>query len=687
MANDPRFGAPFIDVVEWREQPVPHRYVHGGFENTHTLFSFYFPPAEKYQGRFFQYLEGGAGGHENLLVPEGADGASLRTMGMMWIFDVCFDELGGYLVESNQGHYPEEGLGFADDIQLYGASAQTARYGRQLAEEMYGTAPHDGYIWGQSGGGVRSLAALENVTDVWSGGVPEVATGGPSVQLWSSNALAVEFVRRDGKLHDVVDAIEPGGSGDPFATLDSRAADALANCFRLGLTPTMAGQLGRYTMWVFTLYGTKESNPAYYEDFWTKPGYVGHDEPEVLSEFLVDETTTITKIVGPDDVAALGFSPGLIRMSAGSSRIVHPSFGATVAYPDTNRLFQARLRVLSGKAAGREMVIYSTVGGVLTPFPQKCPELFADVEPGDEVHLDNRDYLAFCYYHRHNIVGTFSQLTGSTGILDEHRHLAYRGVPIHPQQPPQPPTSAAAGGGERENGKLKSKTILVMCKQDICYPHGPAVTYHRAVEQQLGDRTEDMFRIWWVDNATHADPTVIPLMVSETERRPGVWASRLVDYGPVTAQALRDVVAWAEDDVAPPSSTNYWLDFDNELVFAPTAAERGSIQPVANLTAPDGSLRIEAKVGETVSLIGTADAIPGTGPIVIAQLDAEGTGEFGDPLPEVEGSSEAITMKLSHTYSEPGTYFPSFRVGAHRDGSARVGDPVWNLARARVVVS
>ena len=31
MADDPRFGAPFIDVDEWRDQPVRHRYVHGCF--------------------------------------------------------------------------------------------------------------------------------------------------------------------------------------------------------------------------------------------------------------------------------------------------------------------------------------------------------------------------------------------------------------------------------------------------------------------------------------------------------------------------------------------------------------------------------------------------------------------------------------------------------------------------------
>ena len=50
--NDPFFDSPFVDVDEWRDDPVHHRYVHGGFEGTDALFSLYFPPAERYEGRF-----------------------------------------------------------------------------------------------------------------------------------------------------------------------------------------------------------------------------------------------------------------------------------------------------------------------------------------------------------------------------------------------------------------------------------------------------------------------------------------------------------------------------------------------------------------------------------------------------------------------------------------------------------
>src|SRR6478609_4129930 len=54
--KDTLFKEPYIDVDEWRDVPVRHRYVHGGFKGTDARFSFYFPPKEKYAGHFFQYI-------------------------------------------------------------------------------------------------------------------------------------------------------------------------------------------------------------------------------------------------------------------------------------------------------------------------------------------------------------------------------------------------------------------------------------------------------------------------------------------------------------------------------------------------------------------------------------------------------------------------------------------------------
>src|SRR5438105_514449 len=54
--TDPLFNKPYIDVDECRDKPVRHRYVHGGFKETAARFSFYFPPKDHYDGRFFQHI-------------------------------------------------------------------------------------------------------------------------------------------------------------------------------------------------------------------------------------------------------------------------------------------------------------------------------------------------------------------------------------------------------------------------------------------------------------------------------------------------------------------------------------------------------------------------------------------------------------------------------------------------------
>src|SRR2546423_8090281 len=94
LAEDSFFGPPYVDIDEWRDSPQRHRYVHGGFGGTDTRFSFYFPPAEEYRGRFVHMLEGGVGGNESTV---------LGMMGLGNSLDLPFG-LGAYLVESNQGH-------------------------------------------------------------------------------------------------------------------------------------------------------------------------------------------------------------------------------------------------------------------------------------------------------------------------------------------------------------------------------------------------------------------------------------------------------------------------------------------------------------------------------------------------------------------------------------------------------
>ena len=91
--QDPRFARPVIDRDEWQErhlpsgEVLPYRFLHGSFEGTDVKFSFCFPPEEKYENRFQQYLSPFPGpdeemasfGQAPLQVPQATQRSSSRT--------------------------------------------------------------------------------------------------------------------------------------------------------------------------------------------------------------------------------------------------------------------------------------------------------------------------------------------------------------------------------------------------------------------------------------------------------------------------------------------------------------------------------------------------------------------------------------------------------------------------------
>ena len=95
--------------------------------------------------------------------------------------------------------------------------------------------------------------------------------------------------------------------------------------------------------------------------------------------------------------------------------------------------------------------------------------------------------------------------------------------------------------------------------------------YRDMVKANLGDKTDDNFRLWYTDRALHGD-------LSKQE-----YPTRTVSYLGVLQQALRDLSAWVEKGVTPPLSTNYKIE-DGQVIIPATAAERKGIQPVVNLT-------------------------------------------------------------------------------------------------------
>ena len=177
-ADDPRFNAPFVDVDEQRTNPVPHRYIHGGFTGTDARFSFYFPAADRYEGRFFQPT------HQLFFSEDAQDPAVTFTI-----------ESGAYLVQSNMGgsEYPrsaELALSGKYDPTAggYRVNAAAAKFSRVKAVELYGEHRPFGYLHGPSGGAFQTITSAEKTEGVWDGFVPQV--------MGSPNAIPGVFTVR-----------------------------------------------------------------------------------------------------------------------------------------------------------------------------------------------------------------------------------------------------------------------------------------------------------------------------------------------------------------------------------------------------------------------------------------------------------------------------------------------------------
>ncbi|MET0489916.1 MAG: hypothetical protein ABW143_06765, partial [Acidimicrobiales bacterium] len=82
----------------------------------------------------------------------------------------------------------------------------------------------------------------------------------------------------------------------------------------------------------------------------------------------------------------------------------------------------------------------------------------------------------------------------------------------------------------------------------------------------------------------------------------------------------------------------------------------------------------------------TAAVPEGTGAMVTVEWDVDGAAEF--PVREAVVAGERAVVEHRHSFAEPGTYFPTVRVAAHRDGDGTTPYArIQNLARVRVVVT
>ena len=307
----------------------------------------------------------------------------------------------------------------------------------------------------------------------------------------------------------------------------------------------------------------------------------------------------------------------------------------------------ADLLVHSGQAAGERLGLLSVQGDLVT-FGPGDPKSILRIRPGDAVEVDNSGFLAAQTYHRHQVPDN-----DEFPVWDQFRHPD--GTPMYPQRPMiLGPIFAAAAAGTVQTGRFEGKMIVVESLLDREALPWQADWYRARVRQHLGDALDDHFRVWFTDNALHGD--------FESQEDP----THTVSYVGMLHQALRDLSRWVEAAIPPPQSTGYEV-VDGQVVVPPDAISRRGVQPVVSLTV-DGAVRADVAPGEEVTLRVTAEVPPGTGSIVAAEWDFDGTGRY--PVHDSLEPASTVVVERRWSSAEPGIFFPVVRVVSHRDGSA-----------------
>ncbi|KAH6988578.1 hypothetical protein EDB80DRAFT_865564 [Ilyonectria destructans] len=627
---DPTYGSLIVDGEANETMPIPHRRVFGHFNNTDIDFNIYLPEKASWAGRFFQ-----------LAYPVQNSTANARSIEFG-------AESGGYTVQiSSSGGYR--------------ASAAIAKLSRKVARDYYQDYSRKiyGYVYGGSGGSYQVIGAMENTFGVWDGSVALIqAVPISDPYNWCIRALGGLVL--ESKAAEIIDAVSPGGGGDPFSILDASERAILDEVTALGI-PLHAwedfegvGQ-NRTQLWfllrIMVIPIVKQRDPTYVNDFWSKPGYLGTEQSAIGDLFrntLVDFNVTVREVhLGADGV------PVQITIDEVPSDINVNGLEFTVVSGD-------------GSTGSFTAYLVSSTNTVVIDIGQNATTL-ATLSPGTQLLVDNRWFLAVHGFHRHQ-VPTRSGFYGYDYLRDEN------GDPIYPQRDVLVGTSISEGasGGGTHTGNITAKTIVMDNLHDFDAFPWHADWYRSQVKNALRRRFDDNYRLHYSDNADHSMGSVT-----------GELQTRLVDFTGLYEQHLRDLSAWVENGIEPPEQTRYKVE-DGQVEVPQTAAERRGIQPVVDLTVSSGN-RTEVSVGNVVTFKLHVEVPQGTGKVVSTEWDFYGVGDF--VVKEFGKIRSTVDITLEFTYDTPGTYLPAVRVASQREGDAETQFArALNLGRVRVVV-
>ena len=673
--EDPYFSDPYIDVEEWRDSPVRHYYVHGGFRGTdingenEARFSLYFPEKEKYEGRFFQYLSP---------APEGENAAeATEGSGKRIAFAVTH---GAYFVVSNQGGFLLGG----DASRLYKVSANTAEFSRIVAKRIYETEERPyGYVYGGSGGSFKVMGCMEGTEGIWDGAVPYVmANPMAAPNVFAPRMRAVRLLGEEG-MKKVVAAQEPGGSGDIYEGLNEDQKQALKEATSMGFPPKAwvaypymgDGALMVLVPMVYQMF------PNYFKDFWEKEGFEGADPTSNEARSHMQHVTTIERIdydyadprSGDQDNHSV--DDNWLNIILGGEKLPHIYLKEAV--PEGAYTYHCRFKVLDGACAGREMNVSSIDGNYIELHPEndgKHENPFKELKVGDQIMIDNGDAIAMQCFHRH-------QLPDETyDVYEQFRNAD--GSPKYQQLPMLvAPMIAISGAGLMPTGNIHGKMIGLcsMLDESACPWHGH---WYRNAIARCGIDEKDHFRLYYHDNSIHDDHAG---RLDDPQH--------LVDYLGTLNQALLDVAAWCEKGIEPFDTMNYTYA-DGQISLPKTAKERGGMQPVVFASVENAAGQSEsegkvtkAKAGEAVCFKATIEISPKAGKVTHVAWDFEFSNDWSkdEPVEAIDDCTYRVETK--HVFSAPGIYYPVIKVASNRYGDASdIFTQCKNLDRVKVIV-
>jgi len=682
---DPDYQDVYVDVDEVRVRTAPdgqeitYRYIHGGFSKMAVKFSLHFPEKDAFKGRFFQYLSPFPGPDEEMLSLSKTGGDDIISFSLLH---------GAYFVESNMGSRNMFGPN-GDDTVRWKSSAAVAEFSRKKAMEIYGCERPVGIVFGGSGGGYKTMACIEN-TDAWEGAVPYVI--GSPVSLPNTITMHVqgERVLRNafGKILDTIDA---GGSGDMYAGLTEDEAFMLRELTDMGFPP-MAwypeanGQFDDGSLPVLAP-GVKMTDPSYFTEFWTVPGYLGADPKSNANRDRIQLKARVVRVHLPG--APVNTDEPEIRNGVDDAwkKMLTESDGAWLELdhlPQGDDLYLrgVNITLLTGEAAGKQLLMgdmqrSSSGGGIVTIGMcygmDDLPGVLSKVKPGDELTLDNSDYIAIQSYYRHQVPADLS-----FHAWDQFRNAD--GSPALPQRS-FVMGYGFTGTGTVQDGNIHAKAILIQALTDESTCPWCGDWYRGKVRESKG--SEDEFRIYYMQRCMHGDVAYL-------------GNNMVVNYKAALLQALLDMADWLQLGKEPAKSTVYQR-IGSQIIEEADPAKRCGMQPAVKLTANfQKSLKVEP--GEEFMLIAEMTVPDNCGEITSVRYDFNDSWSYPAPpenLFPVVGSFMrtnnngvlGATSAITHKFDEPGTYFVSVRITAQRNGD--MNDPftqIQNLDRVRIIV-